>query len=227
MEAGQRLYLWLSGIFVTCLLVADIIGGKLFELDLAWLGTKVVHSVGNLAFPITFVLTDIVNEFYGKRAARQLTYLGLGMAALSFGLIYVARLMPTAAISPLRAETFDAVFGVSNRVYVASLVAYLVGQLLDITVFGVFKRLTKGRMVWLRATGSTLISQAVDTLLVTFILFGNTPHADGSPRGLEELFTLAGTGYVLKFAIAVALTPIIYLLRWQIRTRVGLQPQPA
>ena len=184
MDAGQRLYLWLSGTFVTCLLIADITGGKLFEIG--WFGNgKIVHSVGNLAFPITFVLTDIVNEFYGKRAARQLTFLGLGMAALAFALIFVARMMPTAGTSPIRAEAFDAVFGVSNRVYIASLVAFLVGQLIDIAVFGFFKRLTHGGMVWLRATGSTLVSQAIDTLLVTFILFANTPHADGTPRGLE------------------------------------------
>jgi len=221
MDAGQRLYLWLSGTFVTCLLVADITGGKLFVVG------PVVHSVGNLAFPVTFVLTDVVNEFYGKKGARRLTFLGLAMAALSFALIFVGRLLPTAPNSPIGASTFDAVFAMSNRLYIASLAAYLVGQLVDIWVFGLFKRLTRGRLVWLRATGSTLISQAVDTVIVTSILFGNTPNQDGSARTFDDLVKLAATGYVLKFGIALALTPIIYLARWSIRTKVGLQPLPA
>lgn len=144
MDSGQRLYLWLSGLFVTCLLVADITGGKLFELPLPFGGT-LVHSVGNLAFPVTFLVTDLVNEFYGKRAARHLTFLGLAMAALSFGILFVARKLPTSGASGISAESFDAVFAMSNRLYVASLTAYLVGQLTDITVFGYFKRISRGR----------------------------------------------------------------------------------
>lgn len=233
-DIRTRLYIWLGGVFITSLLIADITGSKFFHFDLFSLSLPVVgkytfvtHSVGMLSFPITFLLTDLINEYYGKRAARRLTYLGLFMAALSFVLIYLARLAPVSPISPIGQDAFDTVFGMSNRLYIASLTAYLVGQLSDISLFGLIKRLTKGRMVWLRATGSTVISQMIDSFLVTTILFSATTNpATGVGYTLHEILETAFTGYILKFFIAIALTPIIYLGRWFIRVQFGLRPLP-
>jgi uncharacterized integral membrane protein (TIGR00697 family) len=225
----SRLLSLLTAVFVTALIVADITGGKFFHLQLFRLGSYefVTHSVGMLAFPITFLLTDLINEYYGPKVARQVTYIGLLCAGLSFGLILVDRQLPVAPESPIAQDTFEKVFAMSNRLYVASLSAYLVGQMSDIAVFGVLKRLTGGRMVWLRATGSTVISQAIDSFCVTTILFYGNPGPDGQIAGWQVILPIAATGYVLKFMLAIALTPVVYLGRWLIRTRLGMLPLPA
>jgi len=229
MAVRSRLLTLLTSLFVTALLVADITGGKFFHLSLFRIGGYefVTHSVGMLAFPITFLLTDLINEYYGPKGARQVTYVGLLCAGLSFGLILVDRHLPVAAESPISQDSFDKVFAMSNRLYIASLTAYLVGQMSDIAVFGMLKRLTGGRLVWLRATGSTVISQAIDSFLVTAILFYGNPGPDGRVASWDTILPIAATGYILKFFLAVALTPLVYLGRWLICTRLGLQPAPA
>ena len=228
-ELRSRLLAVLTGIFVTCLLVADITGSKFFSLNLFTVGsyTFVTHSVGMLSFPVTFLLTDLINEYFGAQAARRTTYIGLGCAALAFVLIFVSRMMPVAAESPLPQPVFEQVFAMSNRLYVASLTAYLVGQLADIAVFGAIKRATKGKLVWLRATGSTVVSQMLDSFLVTFILFQGSPGPDGQVPALDTILRIAATGYILKFFLALGLTPLIYLGRWVIARQWGLEPAAA
>lgn len=199
-DRKQQLYLWLSGLFVAALLTADLIGGKFFRLR-----EGVDLSVGMLAFPLTFVLTDVLNEFYGPAATRRVTYLGLGAAVFAFAIIFVARVLPISPESPLAGEAFEAVFGWSARLYVASLTAYLFGQLLDISVFALLRRITRHRLLWLRATGSTLASQAVDTLVVNFVLLV-------SAKPISFILGVAWHSYLMKVAIAIGLTPLIYLL---------------
>lgn len=228
MPVRERLFVALTAVFVTALLVADLTGGKFFRLALFQVGSYefVTHSVGMLSFPITFLLTDFINDFYGKRAARLVTAIGLGCAALAFVLVYVGRKIPVAGFSPISQEDFDAVFAMSNRLYIASLTAYVVGQLADIWLFGVIKRRTQGRLVWLRATGSTVVSQALDSLLVTYILFAGVVDAKGGTLDAAAILEIAATGYILKFVLALVLTPVLYLGRWLIRTRLGVQPLP-
>lgn len=228
MDARQRLYVWLTGIFVASLLVADTVGCKLFFVPVFSFGEQhfFKHTAGQLSFPITFLLTDIVNEFYGPKAARRLTVVGLVTTSLAFVIYTIAVALPIAPESSVSQEAFAKVFGLNRQLIVASLSAYLVGQLLDITVFGFLKRMTRGRWVWLRATGSTLVSQAVDTAIVTTIFTWGMTTQDGTPFSLLFKVQLGVTGYVLKFLIALALTPAIYLARWLIRTRLGLQPLP-
>jgi uncharacterized integral membrane protein (TIGR00697 family) len=234
-DIRMKVYLWLTGLFVTALLVADITGSKffhfgLFTINLPLIGSYnfVTHSVGMFAFPITFLLTDLVNEYYGKRGARRLTYIGLAMSGIAFILIYLGRCAPTSDISPIPGPTFDAVFGMSNRLYIASLTAYFVGQMCDIWTFGLIKRATGGRLVWLRATGSTIISQAIDSFLVTSILFASTTNPKTqTDYTWHEIIETAATGYLLKFVIAIGLTPIIYLGRWMLREWFGMTPVSA
>ncbi len=229
MQVRSQVYTALVATFVTCLLVADITGSKFFRLALFKVGDYefVSHSVGMLSFPVTFLLTDLVNEYFGARAARRATYVGLGCALLAFGLIWVGRHLPVAPFSPVPQDAFETVFAMSNRLYVASLTAYLVGQLCDIWLFGVLKRATGGRLVWLRATGSTTVSQMLDSLLVTFILFQGVAGPDGQPMPTGQIAAMAATGYILKFVLALLLTPLVYLGRWGIRSRFGLEPMPA
>jgi uncharacterized integral membrane protein (TIGR00697 family) len=197
MTRKEILFLWLAGLFVSALLVADLIGGKFFRIaghDL---------SAGMLAFPLTFVLTDVVNEFYGGHGARRLTFLGLGTALFAFAIIQLAMALPSSPESPLPADVFRNVFGWSTRLYVASLTAYVVGQLLDIAVFGAFRRITKHRFIWLRATGSTVVSQLIDTMVVNFVLLSGR-----KPTGF--ILGVVRDSYVIKLLIAIGLTPVIY-----------------
>ncbi|MBY0311782.1 MAG: queuosine precursor transporter [Phycisphaerales bacterium] len=231
-DARTLLYLWISGVFVTCLLLANILGVKLFRFELNAFGSQIPieHTVGMLTFPVTFVLTDLLNEYYGKRAARRATYVAFAMGVLAFILIMVARKAPILTGIPGTAtqESFENIFGAAALMYVASMVAFLLGSLLDIFLFGFFKRLTGGKMVWLRATGSTVVSQLFDSFVITFVFFVVLQRVTGGePASFLFVVKTALTGYVLKFVISVVLTPVIYLGRWMIRRYVGLTPLPA
>jgi len=231
-DVKTTLYIWLTGVFVTCLLMANVLGVKLFAFKIALGGytIPVEHTVGMLPFPITFVLTDLLNEYYGMKAARRVTWIAFAMASIAFVLIYVGRVMPILEGIPGTADraSFENVFGSSSLMYLASIIAFLIGSMLDIFTFGIFKRATKGKMVWLRATGSTVISQIFDSFVITFVFFIVLQKAVGNePASFDFVLKTAATGYILKFVIAIGLTPVIYLGRWLIHTRLGLQPMPA
>lgn len=233
-DIRTRLYLWMSAIFITCLLLANILGVKLFSFELplaGWGGGKltVEHTVGMLPFPITFLLTDLLNEYYGKRAARRVTYVAFAMGALAFVLIYLGRMLPILEGIPGTADqrSFENIFGASALMYIASIIAFLAGSLLDIWLFGILKKLTRGRLVWLRATGSTVISQLFDSFVITFTFFIVLQKLTGGQTAdVDFVLRTALTGYILKFVIAVLLTPAIYLGRWFIRAQFGLRPLP-
>lgn len=229
----QRVYLWLAAINVTALLLANVVGVKVFAFgaNFGFGELTVEHTAGMLAFPITFLLTDLLNEYFGRRATRRVAYIAFTMAALAWGLIWVSRQLPTRLpIIPGTAthEAYEMIFGASSVMYLASIVAFLVGALLDIWIFGVFKRATGGRYVWLRATGSTVVSQFFDSLIVTFLFFWSFPKLLGSESAtLGMTLKIALTGYILKFVIAVVLTPVIYAGRALLRDGLGLQPLPS
>jgi len=222
LSARQRLYVYLCAVFLTALLIGDTIGSKLFTVAIPF-GFTTLHatlSVGAIWFPITFLLTDVINEFYGSAGARFVTFVGFFMAIFAFVVIFIARLIPAAPFSPVGQAAFDNVLGNANRIFVASLVAYLVGQLVDIAIFQSAKRLTQSRHIWLRSTGSTLISQLIDTLIVTYIAFyGKITTA--------QLHQAATTSYVVKVLLAIGLTPVIYALHAVIHRRMHIDEVPA
>jgi queuosine precursor transporter len=220
--ARQRVYIYLCGVFLTALLIGDTIGAKLFEvpIPLGFTTLDAKLSVGVIWFPITFLLTDVINEFYGSRGARFVTFLGFFMAVLAFIIIFVARKIPAASFSPVKQDTFDAVLGNANTIFFASMVAYLVGQLVDIAVFQFAKRLTQSRHIWLRSTGSTLISQLIDTIVVTSIAFSSKLTA-------AQLRSTIVSQYAVKVLLAVGLTPVIYALHALIHRRLHIEEAPA
>src|SRR5439155_2125388 len=134
--------------------------------------------------------------------------------------ILAARYIPAADFSPVKHDVFNNVFGNANRIFFASLVAYLIGQMVDISIFQAAKKLTQSKHIWLRSTGSTLISQLVDTLVVTYIAFyGKLPN--------EVLRRAAVTSYLVKVMLAIGLTPVIYAMHGLIHRKLGIEEHPA
>ena len=168
MDRKQQFYVWLTAIFVAALVTGDFIGGRF------WLLFGHTFSAGIIPFPLTFVLTDVVNEFYGPSGARRLTFVGLGAAVFVWLVITLALHLPPSPQSPIPDPVFQAAFGTAARLYVASLTAFVIGQMLDISIFRALRKRTGHRLLWLRATGSTVLSQAIDSFTVSFVfLAGN------------------------------------------------------
>jgi uncharacterized integral membrane protein (TIGR00697 family) len=198
MDRKQRFFVFLTALFVAALVTGDFIGGKFFIV------AGHTFSAGIIPFPLTFVLTDVVNEFYGTHGARRLTYAGLIAAAFVWGVITLSLALPTSPESPIADATFRGAFGTSARLYVASLTAYIIGQLLDIAIFQTLRRLTGHRLLWLRSTGSTVLSQIVDSISVSFVFLVGT-------KPLSFIVNNAAHNYLGKLGMAILLTPLIYL----------------
>jgi uncharacterized integral membrane protein (TIGR00697 family) len=213
-SASQKLFVCLSAVFVACLLLGDVIGGKIVRTAVGPI------SVGIIPFPVTFLLTDIVNDFYGRRGARFLTLVGFFMAVLSWVLLQVTTLIPVDRSTYFTQAEYAKVFGGSAQLFLASMVAYLIGQFLDISVFNYWKALTQSRHLWLRATGSTIFSQAIDTVAIN-VIFGRVT------AGWTWAFISAKVGreYFIKFIVAVLLTPAIYALHGAIVRGLGIEPE--
>jgi queuosine precursor transporter len=213
-SSSQKLFIYLCAIFVACLLLGDIIGGKIIRTPFGPI------SVGIIPFPVTFLLTDIVNDFYGRRGAQFLTMVGFFMAMLAWVLLQLTTLMPADPSTYYTQVEYAKVFGGSAQLFVASMVAYLVGQYLDIHVFHFWKAITRSRHLWLRSTGSTIFSQAVDTVTIN-IIFGRVTA--GWAWGF--IGAKIGREYGIKFLVAVGLTPAIYGLHGAIVRALGIAPE--
>lgn len=210
----DRLYLALVATFLTALLIADVTAGKFFQVG----GLSI--SVGIIPFPITFVLTDIVNEYYGREGARLMTAIGAAMLVFAFAMITVARVLPAAEDSPIPQASFVAVFGMSWRFFGASFAAFLLGQFADIQAFHFVKRITQSRLLWLRATGSTAISQVVDTVVVNVAALAGLAAAG-------TIVKIIAVSYLYKMVVAILLTPLLYAAHGFFTARFGLVAAPA
>ena len=211
---SQRLFVYLCAIFVACLLLGDVIGGKIVKTPLGPI------SVGIIPFPVTFLLTDIVNDFYGRRGARFLTLLGFSMALLAWVLLQVTTMIPIDPSTYYTQAEFSKVFGGSAQLFVASIIAYLLGQFLDIGVFQYWKALTQSRHLWLRATGSTILSQIIDTVTIN-VIFGRVTAG----WSWDFIGAKVGREYTIKLVVAVALTPALYALHQAIVRGLRIEPE--
>ncbi|MBD2720520.1 queuosine precursor transporter [Hymenobacter armeniacus] len=223
----QQLYLVLSGIFIVNALLAEIIGVKIFSL-LPLMGRDDNLTAGVLIWPVVFVTTDIINEYFGKAGVLRVSYLTMALILFAFGVIYLTTKLPPAAFwldvnktdnlgRPFNIDfAYQSIFRQGLGIITGSIVAFAVGQVLDATIFAAIRRATGGRFVWLRATGSTLVSQLVDSfvvLYVAFYLFGNW--------SFDQVISVANTNYWYKFAAAILLTPVLYLAHFLIDRYLG------
>jgi queuosine precursor transporter len=192
--------------FTTCLLVANIITVKLVAVG-GW-----IVPAGVIAYPLTFLFTDVISELYGRKTAGRVVWIGFGASLLMLLLIYGARLLPEAAIWEGGAA-YEAVLGMVPRVVLASMLAYLVSQHHDVVAFHFWRRVTGGRYLWLRNNASTVVSQALDTTIFVAVAFwGLVPP--------EVVWNLMLTQFLIKIGIAVLDTPLCYLMVSLLRRRV-------
>lgn len=194
-------FIIMAGIFITNAVVAELIGGKLIQIG------PFIMSIGIIPWPVVFLTTDLINEYYGKTGVRKLSMITASLIAYAFIILFVAIKIPAAVgISTVTDEQFFAVFGQSMWIIVGSIIAFLTSQFVDVFIFWILRDKTGGKMIWLRSTGSTVISQLIDTFVVLGIAFWLP-----GKMTTDVFINAALTGYTFKLVIAVALTPMIYL----------------
>ena len=216
----EKFYMILTAIFIASLVTCNLIFQKFFTWP--YLGiSNFALSVGIIAYPVTFIVTDLISELYGKRRANQVVLAGFFASVFTVILVYVAMVVPIAPPSDLLTEgspidqaTFKKVFGLSGPAFFGSMLAYLTAQFIDIRIFHFWKRLTEGKYLWLRNNASTMCSQLVDTSVVLFILCS----ADVIPW--ESFYSLLWMGWMFKVFVALIDTPIIYFCLWLLKDKI-------
>jgi len=221
-ELAKNIYLLLAGLFITSLVVSNLIFQKFFywyPLDIKLLGNSLFElSVGILPYPITFLITDLISEIYGKKKANQVVITGIFASFFSMGILLIANEVPAIENSPIDDKTFNQVFALSPIAALASMIAYLIAQFVDIRIYHFWKNLTQGKMLWLRNNFSTFSSQLIDTLLVVGLL---------SVFGVLEwklFWGLVISGFLFKIIVAALDTPLLYLFVGIFRKTFDLKP---
>jgi queuosine precursor transporter len=236
-DKPTKLFLAISTFFVANALIAEAIGTKLFSLEKIFglapanftlfgqSGLSFTLTCGVLLWPLEFVITDIVNEYFGPKAVRRISITAVVLITYAFLMYFMAIAIPPSdvwlnssqqqGVSNIQ-NSFQAIFGQNNRIILGSIVAFLVSQVVDVTVFHRIKKATGDKRLWLRATGSTLVSQLVDSYIVLFIAFSGI-------FSWQLILAVGMMNYIYKFSMAIILTPVIYLVEGRIEKYVGTE----
>ena len=236
-DKPAKLFIFIAAFFVANALIAECIGGKIFSLEKALglapssftlFGARDLSfnlTCGVILWPLEFVITDIVNEYYGPKAVRRISYIAVSLISYAFLMFYLAIHLPPAGFWPSAGVergipdmqvAFSGIFGQGMWIIAGSLVAFLVSQIIDVTVFHRIKSYTGEKWVWLRATGSTLISQFIDSFIVLFIAFKL-----GNNWSWQLVLAICVVNYMYKFTVAILLTPLIYFIEGRIDAYFG------
>ena len=221
----NRLFIILSGIFLTNAILAEMIGVKIFSgestlglhpANLNILGFTMDFNLtaGALIWPVVFITSDLINEYFGKPGVERISYLTAILIAYVFLIVFLSMKLSPATFwiigkdnlgNPVNMDiAFNKIFGQSSRIIVGSLTAFLIGQLVDVYIFQKLRKVTGSKYLWLRSTGSTLVSQLVDSFVVLYIAFSGV-------FSNSQIIAIGITNYIYKFTVAILLTPIIYL----------------
>ncbi len=238
-QKETRLFLILGCFFVANAIIAEFIGVKIFtvegtlgiaKFDISMFGVPNLSfnmSAGVLLWPVVFIMTDVINEYYGLRGVKFLSYLAVGLISYAFVMVYLAiKLSPSdfwimkdISNGTLNMDdAFNQIFGQGLWIIVGSITAFLIGQIADVTVFHRIKKITGERKLWLRATGSTVVSQFIDSFVVIFIAFYLNPGYDWT---WQMVAAIGLVNYIYKFIVAVSLTPILYIIHYFIDNYLG------
>ncbi len=237
-DRPTRVFIFIACFFVANALIAECIGGKLFSLEkalgltphpfslLGEDGLTYTLTCGVLLWPLEFVITDVVNEYYGPRAVRRISYIAVALISYAFLMFYFAIHIPpntdfwvgsqAAKGIPDMQAAFSGIFGQGMWIIFGSLCAFLVGQILDAWIFHKIKKKTGEKHIWLRATGSTFISQLVDSFVVLFIAF-----KIGQGWSYQRVIAICLVNYSYKFVMAILLTPLIYFMERKMERYFG------
>jgi len=229
----SNLYLVLSAFFIGNALLAELTGAKIFSLGkvlegplggLTDKGFQIIPmdmSIGVIIWPLVFITSDVLNEYFGREGVRKISFIAAGLIAYASIFLITANKLPAADFWLKNNRTiapggnfdinlaYNAVFRQGINIILGSLTAFLASQLIDVYTFQYFKKITGHRLLWLRATGSTVISQLVDSFLILYIAF----YCMGN-WSLQQVFHVGLLQYVYKITLAVALTPLIYLMHF-------------
>jgi queuosine precursor transporter len=236
-QKKHRLFVILSGIFLTNALLAEMIGVKIFSGETT-LGLQPAHinilgltmdfnlTAGAVIWPVVFITSDLINEYFGKPGVRKISYLTAILIAYAFIVVFFSMQLPPAdfwmdtnnkdaAGNYFNMDfAFNKIFGQGNRIIIGSLSAFLLGQLVDVFVFQKLRKITGSKMLWLRATGSTLVSQFIDSFVVLYIAFSGIFDN-------KQIVAIGITNYIYKFSVAILLTPVIYFGHYLIDKYLG------
>lgn len=209
-----RLLVVLAAILISSAVVAELVSVKLFQVRFyAFLGVDTMFTLtaGSILWPLVFLTTDVVNEFFGRRAVRFITWLTVVMIAWTFVASTLAIQVPAADFSPVDDAAFAKVFGQSAWIIVGSMAAFTLAQLVDVAVFHRIRAAFGGDLVWARATGSTIVSQLIDSFVVIYIAFW-LPAATGLGQGVSagQAMEIALSSFAYKVGVAILVTPLIY-----------------
>ncbi len=245
-DKPTRLFLILGAFFLTNALVAEVIGVKIFSLEKT-IGIQPVAfslfgnsfsfnlTAGVLLWPVVFIMTDVINEYYGMRGVRFLSFITAALIGYTFIMFQGAIGLEAADFWKTNYEkqgvanandAYRSILGQSSWIIIGSLIAFLVGQVLDVFVFHRIKKITGEKKIWLRATGSTIVSQFVDSFVVLFIAFYIGPRVatgQGQPWSLNLVMTICIGNYIYKFLVAVIMTPLIYVVHGWIERYLGAE----
>ena len=225
----NNIFFILSGIFITNAIIAEILGTKIFEFDFI---LNFNMSVGVIIWPVVFITTDIINEYFGKKGIKKISYFTILLIIYVFIIIYMStKLTPNNYWlninsvdnhgNPFNIDyAYNIIFLQSTGIIIGSIIAFLIAQILDVIIFQKLKKMTKGKFIWLRATGSTLISQFIDSFVVLFIAFYLLAPNDKT-WSLSQVFSVGFDNYTFKFIIAILITPLIYLAHYLIDNYMG------
>lgn len=218
-EQADFLYLLLAGLFVASLITCNLIANKFVEVPRTWLGMSdpFIISAGVLPYPITFLITDLLSEFYGRKRTNRVVIVGFFASLLTLLFLWLGGHFNAIEGSPISDEVYATTFGNAPLLIAGSMLAYLAAQLVDVRLFHFWKRITNGKHLWLRNNASTILSQLVDTTIVVSVVFW----------GKEPAMVIAGYvlhGWAFKALVAALDTPVIYGLAWIIRKKFNLKP---
>ncbi len=227
MSKKEKLFIVLGAFFIANALLAEFIGVKIFSLErtlgfqplqyhLFNIELSLTYTAGVIIWPVVFIMTDVINEYYGEKGVQFLSYLAAGIISYAFIVVYLAiHTVPAEWWVTINVDkgipdmnaAYQGIFGQGMNIIYASLVAFIMGQLIDVLVFQKIKNATKGKYLWLRATGSTIVSQAIDSFVVIFLAFYIAAGWD-----FDRVMAVAINNYIYKFILALCTTPILYVV---------------
>ena len=210
----EQFYLILTGIFIASLVASNLIFQKFFTWN--FLGINFELSVGIIAYPVTFLVTDLISELYGQKRANQVVVSGFFASVFTTSLVLISVNATAVQWSPIDSVTFSKVFGLTGPAFFASMVVYLTAQLIDVRIFHFWKRLTKGKHLWLRNNASTMFSQLVDTSVILIIL------CSAGVIEWERFYGLWMMGWIFKVLVALIDTPIIYGIIYLLKGKIDI-----